>query len=445
MKKKSLRMTAALLAVITGLVGCGTAPSGTGENVGDTGNTRTAESGGTPTEEKPVSGEYPICYDPAPISGAIEINTASLMSSTTDLVDNVSALYPGENVMLSGLSLNFALAMLSNGADKEALTALENYLGMDVETANAYYAEFMKREKSDTKNKLMISNAFWTNEQEPFKIRKEYTKTLKDTYLAKVEAIPMNEKGIKKVNKWADKATDGLIKKALSPNDLTADTQCIIMNALLFDGKWQSPFEADRTKDVEFTLADGTVKTVKGMHNEEYFYYENEYATGFRKEYQKGEYYMIAILPKTEGDFNLADLDVEGFIASGKSTSELNADLNIMLPKTDFEMKYDLTDLLKNAGLAQIFDANSNNFPGIFDTEDSNFRSYVSKIIQNDRLIIDEDGTKAAAVTSIMVDGCMAAFEEKQKLQVYLNRPFALLLMDGATDEPLFVAKIMNP
>ena len=92
-----------------------------------------------------------------------------------------------------------------------------------------------------------------------------------------------------------------------------------------------------------------------------------------------------------------------------------------------------------------MFDANSNNFPGIFDTEDSNFRSYVSKIIQNDRLIIDEDGTKAAAVTSIMVDGCMAAFEEKQKLQVYLNRPFALLLMDGATDEPLFVAKIMNP
>lgn len=445
MKKKSLRMTAAVLALITGLVGCGSATSDIGGNSGDTGNTCFAETGSTTTEQETDGGDSTIVYAPAPISGAIEINTASLMSSTTDLVDNVSALYPGENVMLSGLSLNFALAMLSNGAKNEALTSLENYLGMDVETANAYYAEFMKREKSDTKNKLMISNAFWTNEQEPFKIRKEYTKTLKDTYLAKVEAIPMNEKGIKKVNKWADKATDGLIKKALSPNDLTADTQCIIMNALLFDGKWQSPFEADRTKDVEFTLADGTVKTVEGMHNEEYFYYENEYATGFRKEYQKGEYYMIAILPKTEGDFNLADLDVEGFIASGKSTSELNADLNIMLPKTDFEMKYDLTDLLKNAGLAQIFDANSNNFPGIFDTEDSNFRSYVSKIIQNDRLIIDEDGTKAAAVTSIMVDGCMAAFEEKQKLQVYLNRPFALLLMDGATDEPLFVAKIMNP
>lgn len=443
MKKKRLRMTAAVLAVITGLVGCGTPSTGAGSNTGDTGNT--VETGGKSAGQDSGNGEYPICYDPVPIEGSIEINTASLMSSSIDLMDNVSALYPGENVMFSGLSLNFALAMLSNGAENEALTALENYMGMDVETANSYYAEFMNREKSDTKNKLMISNSFWTNEQEPFKIRKEYTETLKDTYLAKVEAIPMNEKGVKKVNKWADKATDGLIKKALSPNDLTADTQCIIMNALLFDGKWQSPFESDRTRDVEFTLADGTIKTVEGMHNEEYFYYENEYATGFRKEYQKGEYYMIAILPKTEGDFALADLDVEGFIASGKSTSELNADLNIMLPKTDFELKYNLTDLLQNAGLAQIFDANSNNFPGIFDTEAPDFRSYVSKIIQNDRLIIDEDGTKAAAVTSIMVDGCMAAFEEKQKLQVYLNRPFALLLMDGVTDEPLFVAKIMNP
>lgn len=445
MIKKSLRTTVAVLAVITGLVGCGTTPFGSENNTGDTGNTCTAESGSTSTEEASGSGEYPICYDPAPISGSVEINTASLMSSTIDLVDNVSALYPGENVMLSGLSLNFALAMLQNGAEGEALTALEQYLGMDVETANTYYSKLMNREKSDTKNKLLISNAFWTNEKEPFEIRKSYINKLEDTYQANVEAIPMNAKGIKKVNKWADKATDGLIKKALSENDLTADTQCIIMNALLFDGKWQSPFESDRTKDVEFTQADGSVKTVEGMHKEEYFYYENEFATGFRKDYQKGEYYMIAILPKAEGDFTLADLDVEGLIASGKSTSELNADLNIMLPKTDFERKYDLTDLLKNAGLAPLFDGGSHNFPGIFDVEDLDFCSYVSKIIQNDRLIIDEDGTKAAAVTSAMVDCCSAAIEEKRKLRVYLNRPFALLLMDGATDEPLFVAKIMSP
>ena len=346
--------------------------------------------------------------------------------------------------MISGISVNYALAMLANGASPEALTALEDFLGTDLEAANSYYSAFLNRAETDTQNKLIISNSFWVDDSLPYGIRDSYTNILKSTYQADISYIPMNESGINQVNAWAEQATDGMIKKALSPNDLTSDTSSILVNAILLDGKWKQSFTTDRTREVEFTLADGSTKTVQGMHSSESFYYENEYATGFRKDYEGNEFYMIAVLPKEEGDFTLSGLDLEGFIESGKSTSELNADLSIMLPKTDFEAKYNLTNILKAAGLEQIFDKTSNNFSGIYDNDAADFTSYASSVIQNDRLIIDEEGTKAAAVTSVMM-ATTTSIRDTQHLMVYLNRPFAILLMDGTTDEPLFVAKIMNP
>ncbi|MBQ2803260.1 MAG: hypothetical protein IJF07_05100 [Lachnospiraceae bacterium] len=419
MLKKKFIQTLALLTSIACLTGC---------------TQGTAQSTSSPDSTVPIT-----------VKGDIELDTSNLLATNIDLVDTISLSHPDSNVMISGMSLNYALAMLANGASLDALTAIEDYLGMDLETANSFYSEFLTRKGSPSQNKLVISNSFWTDDSLPYDIHKNYINILENTYQAEVAQIPMNDKGVKEVNNWVDKATDGLIQKALSPSDLTPETVSILINAILFDGKWETPFYVEDTREEEFTLVDGTKTVVEGMHSEEYFYYENEFATGFRKDYDEKEYYMIAILPKEEGDFSLAELAIEDLIASGKSTAQLNAELHIMLPKTDFETKYNLSNMLKQTSLEQLFDQGANNLPLIYDNDAPGFCSYASSIIQNDRLIIDESGTKAAAVTSVIVDNCIESIEQKDYLQVYLNRPFAILLMDGATDEPLFVAKIMNP
>ena len=424
--KKKLAQILILCTAFSCLTGCGKSTAGT--NMTDI----------------PVSSEVGN-YTPTPAEEPVEINTSDLLSANIDLVDSVSALCPDENVMLSSLSLNFALSMLANGADGESLTALETFLGKDVEAANAYYPQWLNRPESDSANKLLISNSFWTDEESSFPIRDSYIDLLNNTYHAETDTIPMDEEGIDQVNAWINQATDGLVPTALSPDDLTPLTNSILINTILLDGKWASPFDANSTRDVKFTLADGSTTTVQGMYSKEYFYYENDYATGFKKSYEDNEYYMIAILPKEEGDFSLADLDIESFIASGKSTSDLDATLSIMLPKTDFEAKYNLTELLKSAGLEQIFDPTTNNFPGIYESDSPDFVSYASAIFQNDRLIIDEEGTRAAAATTVMIEASESASQDQKCLRVYLNRPFAILLMDGETDEPLFIAKVMNP
>lgn len=369
--------------------------------------------------------------------------TPSLLATNIKIIDEIAKTANNQNIMFSGLSLNYALAMLHNGCSQPAATQLEKFLGSNG-IVNDYYKDYMNNHNKNTKNKLLISNSFWVNNNLKATLKPDFTSTLKKYYDADTIKIPMNKKGLDKVNNWISKATDGLVKHALSENDLTSDTVSILINAILMDSKWEKAFEKESTRECDFTMTDGTVKKIEGMHSEEYYYYENEFATAFRKNYDQSEFYFVGILPKNEGDFTLESLDIEGLLATKKSTSELNAILHIMLPKVDFEVKYELNNILTAMGVTQIFDENSHNFSGIYESNDPNFTSYVSKIIQNDRLIIDEDGTKAAAVTSIMVDNATCAIVEKEYLSIILDRPFVALIMDGETDEPLFVAKIMD-
>ena len=60
------------------------------------------------------------------------------------------------------------------------------------------------------------------------------------------------------------------------------------------------------------------------------------------------------------------------------------------------------------------------------------------------RLELDENGTKAAAVTAIMMETCEAVMEPKQVKTVYLDRPFAFLIYDEANQQILFVGKVVS-
>ena len=69
-----------------------------------------------------------------------------------------------------------------------------------------------------------------------------------------------------------------------------------LINALTFDGKWQSPYKDYQVGDADFTAADGSVQTAEMMYGTEYTYLENDLATGFVKPYADG-YSFVALLP----------------------------------------------------------------------------------------------------------------------------------------------------
>ena len=71
--------------------------------------------------------------------------------------------------------------------------------------------------------------------------------------------------------------------------------------------------------------------------------------------------------------------------------------------------------------------------------------SYIDEVLHNVKLKVDEEGTKAAAVTSIISKNtCTAITEPKRIIEVNLDIPFVAIIIDTETDIPLFIAKITN-
>ena len=68
---------------------------------------------------------------------------------------------------------------------------------------------------------------------------------------------------------------------------------------------------------------------------------------------------------------------------------------------------------------------------------------YIGSVIQKTHIELDENGTKAAAVTIIDMK-CEATCVEpiKIKKKVILNRPFAFAIMDTETGTPVFTGVV---
>ncbi|MGN8804602.1 MULTISPECIES: serpin family protein [unclassified Blautia] len=90
-------------------------------------------------------------------------------------------------------------------------------------------------------------------------------------------------------------------------------------------------------------------------------------------------------------------------------------------------------------GLDNLFSSNAD-FSGIADQNVN-----VDTILQKTKLELDENGTKAAAVTAVTMECMSAAVENEPIIKIVeLTRPFAFLIYDRSNDEILFIGKVTS-
>ncbi len=144
----------------------------------------------------------------------------------------------------------------------------------------------------------------------------------------------------------------------------------------------------------------------------------------------------------------LTPLVIEELLA-GKQTELVNT----KLPK--FEISFDkvLNESLMNMGLMDAFDTKKADFGGIgasglTDTDNKNtendFNLYIDLVRQKAKIIVDEEGTEAAAVTAVIME-CGAALPEQEPKEVYFDSPFVYMIMNMDGEVPLFIGILDNP
>ena len=359
----------------------------------------------------------------------------------------LNQMYSGENVVLSPLSLQLAMAMTANGADGKTLQEIIGFLGYGadgIDALNAYSKKLLDQLPAvDLDVKLKLTDALLVNDQ--FPLLPAFQQKVQQNYYAAVDNMDFSDPAMvaARINEWASRNTDGFIDKVLAPEDISSDVVAAIMNALYFKAKWAGSeydpmFLEDSTVQDNFTLADGSKKQVSFMRNTRYHRYAQ--MDGYKVlalPYAGSKYYMYILLPD---DNNLDALVNKLPGISWKtilSSFKNDAEVYVKLPKFDIENKFELNDALKALGMQRPFVPGTAEFNSMF--EKSGYYFWIGSVIQKARISVAEWGTEAAAVTVVMMCGeSVPGGEEPKRVYFYADHPFLFVIGEATSGTILF-------
>ncbi len=348
--------------------------------------------------------------------------------------ESVKAGKPG-NKLVSPLSAMVCLSLIANGAEGETLEEMENVLGMDVEELNRALYAYTSGLMNDEDAKMELANSVWfRNTNDRLTVKESFLQTLADWYQAEAYGSAFDENTRKDMDAWVSEHTDGMIKKMLD-EPIDPRTMMYLVNALVFDAKWEKQYEKNQVQDRTFTNAKGDKKSVKGLRSDEKVYLEAEGVIGVAKQYKEGGYYFVGLLP-ADGSESMSDF-ISGL--SGKMWQDLwdnrtNETVKTMIPEFKAEDRTDLKDVLQEMGMERMFGMLAEFLPmAEYDGESL----YVSSAVQKTYLELDRNGTKAAAVTWGEM-GVKSIAPSAMKM-VYLDRPFLYMIVDAQSGLPLFI------
>lgn len=354
-----------------------------------------------------------------------------------------------KNQLLSPLSLSIALAMLQNGSDLDTrdgiLTAmnLSNHSETEINEAyNALMASLSTKysDSESTALKVYIANSFWLREDiEP---KQNFIDTLKQTYDADVfRADFANSLTVDLMNKWIEDHTEGLLKDTMK--ELSAEAVAYLMNTVYFKGSWLTPFSANATIEHSFSRLDGQRVSVPMMQKTSFFdYFEGEDVQIAIFPYYDGMQ-MKVILPKGDLDSWLQKHDSDAINTLLANSNYNRARLQVLMPKFEYFVNNVLNDFLISNGMSQAFDETNANFKPMIELATDNV--YISRIFQNCKVINDEKGTEAAAVTVVEIEATSAMPDPALPIPFECDRPFLYIIEDTETQTALFTGVVADP
>ncbi len=365
------------------------------------------------------------------------------------------ALAAGEgNVVVSPLSIHLALAMALGGAegdtademaaalevagfDPAALHAALNSLDAALESRNRIDPPIEDREQ---RVQLSVVNSLWG--QEGFAFVQEYLDLLARNYGAGIRLVDFRqaaEEARVAINDWVAEETNDRITDLIPEGAIDDLTRLVVVNAVYLDATWARPFDPDATFDAPFFRLDGTEVSVATMHA---FQMTSQYAAGdgwqaIDLPYTGDELSMVIVVPDSGRFAEVEALVAAGLLGEVRGALD-TAIVDLSLPKFEMRNQLSLVEALRSLGIEQAFDPNVADFTGISTEE----QLYVSNVIHEAFIAVDEAGTEAAAATAVIIGTTSMATDI---VALDIDRPFLFFLQDRTTGAILFLGRVVDP
>ena len=397
------------------------------------------------SERAPLGQLYPIedlCdgIKPGKVRGAA-IDEEFVLAQTGFGLDMLKRMDCEENALISPYSIMEALAMTANGAKGKTLSEMEEAMGgISVARLNEYLYTQRTGQPDEEKCRLLTANSIWArNDESRIKVNKDFLQTVMDCYDAEFYVADFDDqRTVDAVNNWVSRHTDKMIEKLL--DDIDGETVMELINAVTFDAKWEHQYYAhDVERGADFTAADGSRQKADMLCSTEHTYLEDENAKGIMKYYSGGRYAFAALLPD-EG-VSLSDY-VSGLTAERLNSILSNAErteVTSKIPKFSYDYDISLSEnILQDMGMVTPFIDGAADFSGLNDTDK---QLHISDVFHKTFITLDEEGTRAAAVTEVaLATNCINIIEK----EVILDRPFLYCIVDTESNIPVFIGTLTS-
>ena len=338
------------------------------------------------------------------------------------------------NLFYSSMSINAAMTMAYFGADGQTQIEIADalgYGGMDMAEVAAYQKYLLESYEDPGDTTFTSANSMWIDDL--FTAKQDYVDTMKDVFATKVTPLDLQGEGaVGELNQWIDESTNGMIEKLFEESDNPfADTVMVLMNAIYFKGNWMTPFDPDRTHNRQFNGATKTSEVDMMSSDDEVMGYEGDGYMSVRLPYGEDERFaMIAVLPD-DMDAYIAGLN-EDSLHDVLTMFEQRDEVLLQMPVFEMEQKITLNETLKSLGITQAFTKEAD-LSRISDED-----IYIGDVMHKAKIKVDEEGTEAAAVTSVQVT---LESIPLNRFEFVADKPFLFFIMDTENDLVLFTEK----
>ncbi len=389
---------------------------------------------------------FPSCKESEPLQR--EIPKISLNKKAAELIKadkafgfelfrEVYTLNEEDNIMISPLSISYALGMTYNGAAGTTLQAFNDVLhfgDLTTEEVNESYKDLMNQLLHlDDQVEFSIANSIWY--RLGFQVLSEFINTNRDYFDASVKEIDFGDPQIVEViNQWIEDKTNDKIKDML--DFIPPDAVMYLINAIYFNAQWKYKFEKEDTYEGDFKLTDGIKEQVDYMRvSGDFKYTSNEDFKAIELPYGDSTFSMVVMLPSTGKEVSdlVANLDVAHW-DSWFNNSKLTG-VQVDLPKYRYEFKNLLNDPLISLGLGAAFSGEAD-FTRINAAENL----FISRVIHQTFIDVQEKGTEAAAATIVEMTCSVTGVTYFR-----VNKPFLYLIKENSTGAIVFIGKVGKP
>ena len=363
-------------------------------------------------------------------TSAVQDTAAALTGFGAKLLQNEMQ---EENPLVSPLSVASALSMTANGAVGETKTQMEQVLGADTGSLNAYFSVLQASLGND--KQLKAANSIWMKDTNTLHVEDAFLQQNADSYAAELYSAPFDDSTKTAINDWVSKQTDKMIPEIL--DELSEDAVMYLVSALAFDAKWDRPFKSYEVWDGAFTARGGQEQTGDFLHGAVGQYLSDEHAEGFLKAYAGGKYAFAALLPEESTSIEDYVNQLTGERLHAILASPIDESVEIALPKFQTEFSDELSGSLKSLGMTDALDGEKADFTALGTSDEGNI--FISRVLHKTFMQVDEEGTKAGAATAVEAAAEGAALYPHS---VILNRPFVYMIVDLETKLPIFLGAL---